>query len=183
MGDFIFLIIPLIIAGVLARLNSKVVADNVDTAEKWFGVQTKIVQSKTGIAYRLVLLPILKGFNKVFTEINTLKNPGMRSGAIVAFLIYAVLFATLILGVAVFFFIYSIILLVLVCPLIWFLDKRGVFTKSANKELIKIKQTSSTQVIDLNKAEDSEFLGDDELQEVHKLEIPDLDEFGLKKKR
>jgi hypothetical protein len=183
MGDLIFLIIPLLIGGVLARLNSKVVADNVETAEKWFGTQTKIVQERTGIGHRLVLLPILKGFNKVFTKIDTLKSPGTRSGAVVAFLIYAVFFATLILGVAVFFFIYTIILLVLVCPVIWFMDKRGIFIKNPNKELKKIKQTSSTNVIDLNKAKDAEFLGDDELQEVPKLEIPELDQFGLKKKR
>jgi len=183
MGDFIFLIIPLLIGGVLARLNSKVVADNVETAEKWFNTQTKIVQEKTGIVHRLVLLPILKGFNKVFAQINTIKSPGVRSGAVVAFLIYAVFFTTLILGVAVFFFIYTIILLVLVCPVIWFMDKRGIFSKSANKEFKKIKPTSSTQVIDLNKEEDAEFLGDDELQEAPKLEIPELDQFGLKKKR
>ena len=183
MGDFIFLIIPLLIGGVLARLNSKVVADNVESAEKWFNTQTKIIQEKTGIGHRLVLFPILKGFNKVFTQINTIKSPGVRSGAVVAFLIYTVFFATLILGVAVFFFIYTIILLVLVCPVIWFMDKRGIFTKSANTEFKKIKQTSSTQVIDLNKEEDAKFLGDDELKEVPKLEIPELDQFGLKKKR
>jgi hypothetical protein len=179
MGDFIFLIIPLIIGAVLARLNSKVVADNVVTAEKWSATQTKIVQIKTGIGHRLILLPILQGINKVIAQINTLKSPGMRSGAVVAFLIYAVLVATLFLGVAVFFFLYTIILMVIVCPVIWFMDKRGVFTKSANKEYKKIKQTGSTQVIDLNKAEDTEFLGDDEL----KVEIPELDQFGLKKKR
>jgi len=178
MGDLIFLIIPLLLGGVLARLNSKVVAENIETTEKWFAAQTIAVGEKTGIGYRIVLLPILKGFNKAFAQINTFKSRGMRSGAVVAFLIYAVLLVTTILSMAIYYFLYTSILLAVVCPVIWFLDKRGIFIKYPNKEFQKTKLTSSSHVIDLNKVDDGEFSEEDST-----IEINDLDEFGLKKKR
>jgi hypothetical protein len=183
MTDFIFLIIPLIIGGILARINSKAIANNIASIKKWVEAQINIFETKTGFGYRLVLLPIFQGFDKAFIQIDNIKNPGLCSGAFVAFLIYAIFFATFLLGVAVFFFIYTVGLLAITGLVLWILDKRNVFNKYPKIDLKNITPVRSTEVIDLNKEEELETLGEKALSETLKTEQPKLDEFGLPKKR
>lgn len=183
MGDLIFLIIPLIIGGILARINSIAVANNIASIKKWVRAQPKIFETKTGFGYRLVLLPIFQGFDKVFIQIDNIKNPGLRSGAVVAFLIYAIFFATFLLGVAVFFFIYTVGFLVITGLVLWILDKRNVFNKYPNIDFKSITPVPSKEVIDLNKEEELEVLGEKALSESLKSVQPELDEFNLPKKR
>lgn len=180
MTDLIFLIIPLIIGGILARINSKAVAINIASIKKWVEAQIKIFETKTGFCYRLVLLPIFQSFDKVFIQIDNINNPGLRSGAVVAFLIYAIFFVTFLLGVAVFFIIYTVGFLVITGLVLWLLDKGNVFNKYPNLDFKNITPGTSKEVIDLNKEEDLESLGEKTLSET---EQPKLDEFGLPKKR
>lgn len=99
----------------------------------------------------------------------------MQVGVYIALLIYIFLLITFLLGVAVYNFEYSVGIILLTLLILWILYKRNVFAKRLTVDIKNIKPLPSAEVIDLNKEED--LLQPDEPKE------PDLDQFGLPKKR
>ncbi|MDI6803307.1 MAG: hypothetical protein QME58_05605 [Bacteroidota bacterium] len=182
MTDFIFLILPLIVGGILAYFNTKSVAESCASLQKWLGAQINFLKNKNGIGYRYILQPIVLGVIYILSKIATVNNQQLRSGLAVSFLIYLFLTVTLILGVAIYFFIYTIILCTLLYFTLWLLNKAGVLNKFFNRDFKNIQPLPSATVLDLNKAEDIKQMEDDYLIEIDKPDESDLDVFGLPKK-
>ncbi len=182
MTDFIFIIVPLIVGGILGYFNTKSVAESCGALQKWLGAQIKFFKNKTRIGYRYILQPIGMFVIYILSKIATFKNKHLRSGLAVSFLIYFFLAATLILGLAIYFFIYTIILGTLLYFTLWLLNKAGVLNKFFNRDFKNIQPLPSATVLDLNKAEDLKLLEDDDVIEIETPVQSELDEFGLPKK-
>ncbi len=182
MTDFIFIIIPLIIGGILGYFNSKSVAESCAAFQKWLQAQINFFQNKTGVGYRYILQPIGLVVIYILSKIAAINNQLLRSGLAVSFLIYFFLAATLLLGVAIYFFIYTIIVGLLLYIILWLLNKAGVLNKIFNHNLKKTQPLASATVIDLNQEEKLKLLENDDLIEIETLAQPELDEFGLPKK-
>lgn len=181
MTDFIFIIIPLIIGGILGYFNTNSVAQSCAALQKWLQAKINFLKNKTGIGYRYILQPIVMVVIYTLSKIATIKNQHLRSGLAVSFLIYFFLAATLILGLAIYFFIYTIILVTLLYITLWLLNKTGVLNKFFDRDFKNIQPIPSATVLDLNKVEDLKLLEDDGVIEIETPDQTELDEFGLPK--
>ncbi len=182
MTDLIFIIVPLIVGGILGYFNTKSVAESCASLQKWLQAQTNFLKNKTGIGYRYILQPIVVSVISILSKIATFRNPQLRAGLEVSFLIYLFLAVTLLLGVAIYFFIYTIIVGLLLYFTLWLLNKFGVLDKIFYQSVRNKQSLSSTNSIDLNKAEDLKLMEDESLIEIEKPTEVELDEFGLPKK-
>lgn len=181
MADLIFIIVPLIVGGILGYFNTKSVAESCTSLQNWLAAQINFLKNKTGIGYRYILQPIVMGVIYILSKITTIKNQHIRSGLAVSFLIYLFLAATLILGVAIYFFIYTIILGLLLYITLWLLNKAGILNKIFYNDLKVIPPSHTETVLDLNKEEDIKLLEDDGVVEIKTPVQTELDEFGLPK--
>jgi hypothetical protein len=136
MLDWVITLLPIIIGGILALVNSKSVSEYDCKFKNWLSEKKGTLAAKKGKVSRFFFKPLVFSLFKISQWTESITHPGLRSGIRVACYLYIVGVAGFIAATAIYLIVLIVIVLLLLWLGLWLLENMGDSSKTEKVEYV-----------------------------------------------